>query len=83
MTPIENHTPRRTIRMDDDLWQMVTDYAAAVGESASSIIRQAIYNYTLDFPMSEAAKAAHDKMQRGDVGVQIDETKRYSKKGSK
>lgn len=73
MTPIENHTPRRTIRMDDELWQMVTEYATAVGESASSVIRQAIYNYTLDFPMSDAAIAAHDKMSGGNLGVEIDE----------
>jgi len=75
MTPNENHTPRRTIRMDDDLWQMVTDYATAVGESASSVIRAAIYSYTVDFPMSDAAAAVSDKTSRGDESIQIDENR--------
>lgn len=53
-------TTRRTIRIDDDLWTMVTEYADSVGENASSVIRNAIYHYTLSFPMSDAALAVAD-----------------------
>lgn len=42
MTPIENHTPRRTIRIDDDLWAQVAAYAEAEGTSASEVVREAL-----------------------------------------
>jgi len=38
-------TPRRTIRVADDLWEQAAAKAAANGESVSDVIRRALLRY--------------------------------------
>lgn len=38
-------TPRRTIRIEDDLWELAQKKAAERGESVSDVLRKALIRY--------------------------------------
>jgi hypothetical protein len=43
--PNPRHTPMRTIRIAEDLWQQALATAAANEESVSEVVRRALVNY--------------------------------------
>jgi antitoxin component of RelBE/YafQ-DinJ toxin-antitoxin module len=43
--PAENHTPRRTIRVDVDTWNAALEAAQNQGESLSDVIRAFLKRY--------------------------------------
>lgn len=45
MTPNENHTPRRTVRVDDALWNSAQEMAEKNGDSVSEIVRNSLEKY--------------------------------------
>ena len=47
-------TPRRTIRINDELWDAATQRAETAGESVSDVIRRALEDYTCTEPTEEA-----------------------------
>lgn len=48
MTPLENHTPRRTVRVDDALWNSAQEMAAKNGHKVSAIVRTGLERYVAD-----------------------------------
>lgn len=45
MTPMENHTPRRTVRVEDALWNSAQEMAAKNGDTVSDIVRVGLEHY--------------------------------------
>ncbi len=43
--PAENHTPRRTIRVDVETWNAALNVAQSQGESLSDVIRAFLKRY--------------------------------------
>lgn len=43
---VEGHTPRRTVRVSDDLWDAATARAAREGVTVSDVVRLALEAYT-------------------------------------
>lgn len=52
MTVVPNHgeTPRRTVRVPDDVWQPAARKARDNGENVSEVIRRALADYLRDDP---------------------------------
>lgn len=46
-------TPRRTVRVDDELWQAAAARAAERGEDLSAVIRRALAEYAAGPPREE------------------------------
>lgn len=45
MTPPKTHTPLRSIRVPDELWNEARETAARRGESVTDVIRAALERY--------------------------------------
>ncbi len=41
----ETHTPRHTVRINDDLWAAALQAAARRGETVSDVVRRALHDY--------------------------------------
>lgn len=43
--PNQEKTPRRTIRINDDVWNAAAEKAERKGETVSDVVRRALINY--------------------------------------
>lgn len=52
LVPDQEKTPRRTVRVEDELWQAAKRAASDRGESVTDVIIRALKRYVRDYPGS-------------------------------